>query len=275
MAGNGLDLTPGFPQVLFGTVAARGEAIHLIVARTIWVWFNLLQVDVANQSLHPEEDKINKPWRPIPDGRIQQTHARALRWFLLPACLALSVLFRVPAAGAILTVANLCYHELGFDSHWFTKNLCNAVGYSCFNAGSSLVMAGTCSLFSPCSLRFADLSPTRLLASPLNAKFISIQVVNALLFLTTIHAQDFQDVEGDRASGRVSLPIAYPFSSRVSMAILLPVWSTVIALISGLRPVTFAGLVLLGAGVGAMFYTNSAQRCARDKVAYRAYNVGP
>ncbi|KAM5546019.1 hypothetical protein V8D89_000145 [Ganoderma adspersum] len=243
------------PTVLFGTVAARGEAMHLIVARTIWVWCNLLQVDVANQSLHPDEDKINKPWRPIPDGRIQQTHARALRWFLLPACLALSVLFRVPAAGAILTIANLCYHELGLDSHWFTKNLCNAVGYSCFNAGASSVMGA------------------RLLVLPLNMEFMSAHLVNVLIILTTIHAQDFQDIEGDRASGRVSLPIAYPSVSRASMAILLPGWSMVIALISGLRPLAFAGLVLLGASVGAMFYMNTTQRCARDKVAYRAYNL--
>ncbi|KAM5546014.1 hypothetical protein V8D89_000140 [Ganoderma adspersum] len=46
------------------------------------------------------------------------------------------------------------------------------------------------------------------------------------------------------------------------MAILLPGWSMVIALISGLRPLAFSGIVLLGAGIGAMFYTNSAQRCA-------------
>ena len=110
-------------------------------------------------------------------------------------------------------------------------------------------------------------------ASPSNTAFISAHLLNTLLIFTTIHAQDFQDIEGDRATGRVSLPIVYPSVSRASMAGLLPCWSIFASLFWGLRPVISTGLVVLGACVGGMFYMKAAQRCAQDKHAYRAYNV--
>ena len=106
------------------------------------MWCHLLHGNVANQSLNPEEDAGNKAWRPIPAGLISRATARFLRWTLLPVCLAVSLLCKVPVAGVSLTVVNLCYHELGFDSHWATKNVCNALGSASFMAGAARAMCG-------------------------------------------------------------------------------------------------------------------------------------
>ena len=121
-------------------MAAPANAARYIVPRAIWVWVNLLQVDVANQSLRPEEDEINKPWRPIPSNLISQSSAYTLRCALVPFCILLSVALRVPEAGIALAIAIYFYHELDGASHWYTKNLCNAAGYASFNAGASMVL---------------------------------------------------------------------------------------------------------------------------------------
>ena len=130
-------------QTVFGTAAAHPNATHLLGPRVLWVWFNLLHFAVANQSCDPEEDKLNKPWRPIPSLRITQKDARILRWLLLPLCLILSVMYNIPLEGLILSLANIAHNELKWDSHWFTRNLCNAVGYACFSTGASRVLCGT------------------------------------------------------------------------------------------------------------------------------------
>ena len=45
-----------------------------------WVWINLLPLDIMNQTDAPaiEEDRINKPWRPLPAGLVTMQQARML-----------------------------------------------------------------------------------------------------------------------------------------------------------------------------------------------------
>ena len=130
------------PQTIYGTIAAPTEASHHIIFRMMWIWVNLLEINIANQSLDADEDTMNKPWRPIPSRRISHSTARALHWALLPLCLVLSHAFRVPMAGLVLHMANICYHDLGLAQWWPTKSLCNAFAYAAFNAGASTVMCG-------------------------------------------------------------------------------------------------------------------------------------
>ncbi|RXW25100.1 hypothetical protein EST38_g731 [Candolleomyces aberdarensis] len=57
-------------------------------------------------------------------------------------------------------------------------------------------------------------------------------IVFSLVIATTVHAQDFQDVEGDRAIGRNTVPMMFPVSSRFLLLFLLPLWTTFIAVLS-------------------------------------------
>ena len=130
-------------QTLFGTLAAPvGANPYYIALRLIWVWFNLLQVTVSNQSTSPDEDLVNKPWRPIPAGRISQENARRLRWIIAPTCLIFSIICYVPWEGAVLAMTNIAYQDFHFDAHWVPRNVCNALAYAAFNAGASRVMVG-------------------------------------------------------------------------------------------------------------------------------------
>jgi hypothetical protein len=108
----------------------------------LWTWLHLLQFCVSNQSLDPEEDSSNKPWRPIPSGLISVDAARSLRWMLMPLCLSVSVRLEAYWQGISLALAFLAHNEFGLHSHLFLRNICNAWGYASFNAGAFAIASG-------------------------------------------------------------------------------------------------------------------------------------
>lgn len=110
---------------------------------SLWTWLHLLQFCVSNQSLSLDEDRYNKPWRPIPSGRCTTASAVCLRWLLLPVCLALSAAHGIASVGIVFAIGVILHNELLLDSHWLTRNVLNALGYAVFDAGAtSIVHAG-------------------------------------------------------------------------------------------------------------------------------------
>ena len=86
-----------------------------------WIWLNLLQFDLANQCLDPSEDAANKPWRPIPSGRITVSRARALRWAVVPPCIALSHYHGAALAGFVYFLVTFCSNELKTSTNAYAK----------------------------------------------------------------------------------------------------------------------------------------------------------
>jgi hypothetical protein len=95
--------------------------------------------------------------------------------------------------------------------------------------------------------------------------------LSAGIILTTIHTQDYKDVLGDTAVGRVTLPIAYPTLSRVVTAFFLIAWSWGISRTWHLDSVAAAVLGILALIVGIRFVARR-DSCA-DKVSFYWYNV--
>ena len=58
-----------------------------------WVWLHLLSCNLANEIQAIEEDKINKPSRPIPSCLITVHSATIVRLALVPICLTYSALY--------------------------------------------------------------------------------------------------------------------------------------------------------------------------------------
>lgn len=102
---------------------------------------------------------------------------------------------------------------------------------------------------------------------------VSAQVMIALLILTTIHAQDFRDTDGDRASGHTTFPVIHPRASRLSMLFLLPAWSLFLSTFWRLDVWTSMAVVAFGVDVGWGFYSNQSGSPARDHSSYQKYNV--
>ncbi|KAF8959405.1 UbiA prenyltransferase family-domain-containing protein [Flammula alnicola] len=179
------------PVSFFALGAAPLSPTHRLshaIQAVVWIWLHLLEFNLSNQIRDPDEDLRNKPWRPLPSGRISLANARVLKYVVTALCLVVSFSYNLHVFYASASFACLIpmYHELHGDQHWLTKNLMNAVGYSCFATGSTLIAGSNQS-----KLDFAG--------------SFSIFIIASIL-ATTIQAQDFQDVDGDKLVGRRTLP---------------------------------------------------------------------
>jgi 1,4-dihydroxy-2-naphthoate octaprenyltransferase len=96
-------------------------------------------------------------------------------------------------------------------------------------------------------------------------------IVFFLILATTIHAQDFRDVEGDRGTGRNTLPMMFPAVSRVTMVLFLPLWTSLV--VAFCKPSIWLGAVYISLSlvVGVRFFV--FRRCEDDKWSYFVYNV--
>ena len=130
---------------MFALVAAPLYSLQRIPHIVLWIWLHILQFDVANQCISPEEDKLNKADRPLAAGRITVRQAVILRWALLPICLLVSLSYSrsVLFASIAMAALTILYNELQVHAaHWSIRNLMNAVGYATFETGATLI-AGT------------------------------------------------------------------------------------------------------------------------------------
>jgi UbiA prenyltransferase family len=128
-------------QTIFSVATAPLQDRSHLPQLMLWVWLHLLQFDLANQSLSPNEDVVNKPDRPIPSGRLTVEQARTLRWVCLIPCVVYSACFStaVMQASATISFFSYAYNELGFDCHWFGRYVLNGAGLACFETGATLI----------------------------------------------------------------------------------------------------------------------------------------
>lgn len=168
------DIALSFPRVLF------------------YIWLYVLYFDCSNQK-DPEavkEDKINKPWRAIPSGRL--TIEGAQRWYVgaIITLLAVSGLWLggFPEAVAFM-VETWAYDYASGADFWWSKNIINMMFYATGQLGGTRVAA--------------ESMPNTTMS---RAGYEWCGML-ALEILTTIQIQDIKDEEGDAARGRRTMPI--------------------------------------------------------------------
>ncbi|KAI0295102.1 UbiA prenyltransferase family [Multifurca ochricompacta] len=235
---------------IFAYLTAPHTTVERMLYALLWTWLHLLQFCVSNQSLDPEEDASNKPWRPIPSGLMSVVGARALRWVLLPSCFFLSVYLEAYWQGISLALAFLAHNEFGLHSHMIMRNVCNAWGYASFNAGASVIAAGHSTMTTRTTISFA---------------------INALVILSTIHAQDFRDEVGDKLMGRRTIPIVWPEASRIGILVMLAAWSIGLSWVYGLASIFSVPFCAWAFFVGLRFFRKRTAEA--DKLSYRYYNI--
>jgi 4-hydroxybenzoate polyprenyltransferase len=175
------------------------------------------------------EDAINKPWRPIPAGRITRAQATTLQLFAMPVGFGVNYLLGAWEETALVYNLAWMYNDLRGGDNWITRNVLLALALSQFNKGS---------------MRVAAEMGFHISASSWWWIFITSAVIG-----TTMQAQDMKDQEGDRARGRSTAPLVLGDGpARWTIAVPVMMWSVVCPLFWGL---SFVGYVLMLRGFWA------------------------
>ncbi|KAJ7615482.1 UbiA prenyltransferase family-domain-containing protein [Roridomyces roridus] len=232
--------TTVIPITFLASASAPLASISRLPHITFWIWLHLLQFDVSNQTMDPEEDAMNKQDRPLPSKRMTLEQAIILRWILVPLCFAWSLCYSVETLYASIALR-----------HWFIRNAVNAAGFAAFEVGATLVAGYT--------------------ASRLDHIAVISVAISGGIFATTIHAQDFKDVDGDRAIGRRTIPIVLPSIARWTVIIPLTLWSLGLAFVWELDLIAALVFVSLAISVGTQYLRSTSVR--GDQVGFYWYNV--
>ncbi|KAJ7133368.1 UbiA prenyltransferase family [Mycena epipterygia] len=239
------------PVATFACATAPIHSVVNLLQAVAWIWIHLLLCNVSNQARSKEEDAINRPWRPLPSGRISQAQAIMLRYLTVLICLFWSSCYgsELVAVTTALIVTTWMYDEGGASNTVVGKNFCNVGGYISFELGATMIMGNT---------RELDI-----------VSFTAVLLSGALIF-TTIQAQDFPDVDGDAASGRVTFPVYAPQLSRAFTLCSVIAWSIGLGWYWHPGPIIRSVFILLGIYVGCRYYVWRTVEI--DKKSYVIFN---
>ncbi|KAJ8132377.1 hypothetical protein O1611_g1247 [Lasiodiplodia mahajangana] len=234
-------LTEGFQQPL--TALGILKRFPLVLA---FNWYSVFIFDLSNQrSLESiEEDLINKPWRPIPTGKVTATEARRSLFVAIPLVLLFNYLLGVWRQGFFILILTWMYNDIrGGDE--VIRDLIISVAYGMFNSASLEIAVG--------GGEYSDINISR-------GGLIWTTMISAVI-LTTMQVQDLKDQAGDRTRGRqtIALWIGDRFS-RLSIAFFVAFWSAACLLFWDLRPYGYVVPALTGAVTAYRVLTMTAPK---------------
>lgn len=257
------------PETAFGIFSAlsgpvlttnSSPQVHVVLSRLplviLWTWLNVLIFDLANQRLTSSvlEDSINKPWRPLPSGRMTVSQARRFLLTILPAIFLVTLYLGGLEETVAMMVLTWMYNDLGgADESYVVRNIINAFGFMCYSSGATLVACG----FGEHSL------------NPVAYQWLAI--VGGIVF-STLQMQDMADQEGDQARGRGTVPLILG-DGPARWTIMVPVmtWSIVCPMFWKLHPYAFIIPLLLGTTLSLRLYF--LRTVAADKQTWKLWNV--
>ncbi|TFY81381.1 hypothetical protein EWM64_g2637 [Hericium alpestre] len=211
-----------------GAIAASDLPPTTLVARYLlfvcWLTLCLYFFNLSNQITGIDEDKINKPDRPIPSGKITLQGAQR-RWVAaVSAFVSIAPYepsFLPQTLSWIATTAFLC--RTSYGNHWFGKNYIGMAmeGWAMLGVSWKAI---------------APVTPTS------DARVYALAICAAF----TMHIQDLRDIKGDKAVGRKTLPLVFgDMGSRLIITFLaLPAACWILSLggIFQLSPITLGAL---------------------------------
>ena len=207
----GLVLAVASSQAKSPLSASNGSILLQLPQTLFWIWVHLLFWAISNQSQPGSviEDGTHKPWRPLPAGRITYRQARCIFWATSAFAIPLSHQMGVLKESLQLMVLFALHNDLGLGDHAVTKNLLNGLGYYVFGLAS------------------AKICVQGLTTPQLSSQSLSWLAILSVIVFVTVQVQDLEDQEGDRASGRRTVPIIIG-DGWTRLTVLIPVLATTI-----------------------------------------------
>ena len=219
-----------------------------------WVWVNLLPFTIDNQRQAEAilEDKVNKPWRPMPSGRLTSSQAKTL----MLLCYTLALLSSFPLGGVkqsiLLIFFGWAYNDVGgADRSCIVRNLINSLGYLCFTSGAVEVVAP--------DLHFSGVG-------------YSWFLIIAAVVLSTVQLQDTFDQVGDHQRGRWTVSLVLGDSlARWTIAIPMIFWSSFCPIF--LRMERWISCIPLFLGTVISLRVLLVRTCKGDKNTFKLWNL--
>ncbi|RAM52606.1 MAG: hypothetical protein C6Y22_04635 [Hapalosiphonaceae cyanobacterium JJU2] len=197
------------PAMLFMVAAWKSSQlsfVSLLLALGrggIYFLLFILSFCIANQIIGVEEDRINKPDRPIASEKVSYKGALARLAISQILFSVLGLCFGVLEWALLWQLFTFLYHVGRWDKNWFTKGLVIGIG------------------------AIAELAAAWELVAPITASGWRWIFMMGGVWTTLVAVQDFRDIEGDRTIGRSTLPMVIgETASRVIVSLgflLLPV----------------------------------------------------
>lgn len=86
-----------------------------------------------------EEDRISKPSRPLPAGRLTVQSAQKIYLVLIALSLWSSVNHGLLVPGILHIATSLAYNEGGLSQYWLLKSFMGSIGYMCYCWGVTVI----------------------------------------------------------------------------------------------------------------------------------------
>lgn len=169
---------------LFSAASVNLQSLAYFGLGLCYFIFYIYPFDISNQLEAIEEDKLNKPFRPLPSGLINEQGAY-FRYYLGTAVyLILGAFLGVFYWSVLWVIVTYMLNLRGWDKNWITKNFVS------MGLGTAAQLGAAWQIIGPFS----------------SSAIIWISLISFWVALTSC-TQDFRDVEGDRKTGRKTLPI--------------------------------------------------------------------
>jgi 4-hydroxybenzoate polyprenyltransferase len=181
------------PGILFSTAAlinypthSGWELIIVLAKDVVYFWLCITTFCISNQLNGIEEDRLNKPERPLVTGLITPEAAKT-RWHVAMVLFSLFGLLTGTIGWALTwQIGCILYEYFGGAKHWYFKTFLGGIGVTS-EVGAAWQLAQR------------EIPPVA---------WTWIAIVG-LYLITLMAVQDFRDMAGDRALGRRTMPLLF------------------------------------------------------------------
>jgi 4-hydroxybenzoate polyprenyltransferase len=181
-------IVPTFLFMIAAWDSSAGSGYDLgvaLVSGLIYFWLYAFVFCLSNQLVGVNEDRINKPYRPLVTGMVSYRGA-LLRWALMMLAFSILGWWLGLLHWVLLWQITIVLHNFGgWSKHWFGKHLLMGIGV------------------------VAELAPAWELVTPLTEDAGRWILFFACALLPLIATQDLRDIGGDHAIGRKTFPIVF------------------------------------------------------------------
>jgi 4-hydroxybenzoate polyprenyltransferase len=221
----------------------------------LWIWLNLLVFTIANQRLPQAimEDTMNKPLRPLASKRLTDEQARKLLIGAIAAVYIVGWIIGGLEESVLIITLDWVYNDLGGSDDYLIRNILNGAAIALFCSAASRLATGIT------------------LYTLLPQGYLWLTILGFII-ASSIQVQDLQDIDGDHARGRRTLPLVYGQDfARWSVAAPVIFWSFFCPIFWQVNVYAFILPVVLGSYVS--FGVLRFRTIEADKMSWTLWNL--